>query len=381
MTEPIYLDNNATTLPREEVLAAMQEAAYVGFANPGSRHAAGRAARRFLEDSREAIAEIIDCDSSELFFTSGGTESTNLALRGLAARGKPGEIIVPAGEHPATEETVKSLCQHGWKLRELKLHGTGLVDWSSLPTADAETSPNRIATLLHANNETGVIQDLAPFHDWQQESPIPLHLDAVQAVGKIPVSFRQLGATTLSFGAHKFHGPRGIGGLVVRSGVKLAPQFTGGFQERELRPGTEPVALAVGMAKALELAVADQKARMQQLAALRDHFEAELAKACGPIVINGADAPRLPNTANVAFPGIDGEALLITLDLERIACSLGSACQSGSVEPSPVLVAMGLPKEVYHSSVRFSLSSLTTKEEIDEAVLRIVRVVESLKII
>ncbi|QDT39946.1 cysteine desulfurase family protein [Stratiformator vulcanicus] len=376
MPDPIYLDNNATTRPLPEVIETVAEASRIAFANPGSRHGLGRQARQILEDSRESIAKIIDCDPSELIFTSGGTESINLALFGFAT-GPRRKLVRPAGEHPATVEATESLRQRGWGIAEIALDGAGRFAPASLDAID--WTQVGLATSLLAHNETGVIQDLAPLAARCREQRVPLHIDALQAVGKMPVSFRELGCAALSFGAHKFHGPRGVGGLVICRGWKPTPLQFGGFQEHELRPGTEPVALVAGMAKALELWSNERDDRTARMTSLRDRFESSLAEKCGPIVINGSEANRLPNTSNIAFPGLDGEALLVTLDLEGIACSLGSACKSGSVEPSPVLVAMGLTADIYNASVRFSLGADTSEAEIDEAVSRIAGVVASLR--
>jgi len=373
MPAPIYLDNNATTRPLPEVVEAMDRVWRDAFANPGSRHAAGRAARRVLETGRETVARVLDAEPDEVVFTSGGTESINAALLGLA-RGM-GTIATGPGEHPATEETVRVLVQRGWRHETLKVDGEGrLVEGpvGGIPSV-------KLVSLLLAHNETGVVQDVRPLVECCNTSGVPTHLDGVQAVGKIPVSFKALGATTLSFGAHKFHGPRGVGGLLVRRGVTLAPLHFGGHQETDRRPGTEPVALIAGMAKALELWAQDEEGRTAKARAARDRLEAGLAAACLPVVVHGKDAPRLPNTASVAFPGLDGEALLVALDLEGVACSLGSTCASGSAEPAPILLAMGVPPEVALATVRLSVSFETTAEEVDEAVRRIAGVVKRLR--
>jgi cysteine desulfurase len=238
----------------------------------------------------------------------------------------------------------------------------------------------KLACVLWAHNETGVIQDSAAISDLCRNHGVPLHLDGVQAVGKIPVNFRELGATSLSFGAHKFHGPRGVGGLLVRRGTKLTPSLVGGFQEQGKRAGTEPVALIAGMALALELWQRDRFARSQTLRMFRDRLQSRLAERCPFAVVHAADVDRLPNTLNIAFPGVDGEALLIALDLAGVCASLGSACASGSTEPSPILVAMGCDPAVYRSSLRLSVSVFNTMEEIDRAIEVIVRTVTKLRI-
>lgn len=372
----IDLDHNATTRPLPEVVETVARVMREAYANPGSRHAAGRRARRVLEESRESVAEILNSEPSEVVFTSGGTEATNLALLGFSA-GRRGMIVLPPGEHPATLETVRTLEAEGWARHELPLDHGGRILENSLDEVPWEEV--RLATLLLAHNETGVIQDVVPLAECCRERGIPLHADAVQAVGKIPVDFHQLGATTLAIGAHKFHGPRGIGALLIRSGVRLPPRLFGGHQEQGRRPGTECVALAAGMAVALEDWASERETRTRRLAALRDRLQSTLTRECGPTVVNGSPAHRLPNTLNIAFPGCDGDALMVALDLEGVACSQGSACASGSSQPAPILMAMGCGDEVLNSSLRLSVGIDNTMEEIDDAATRIAGVVSRLR--
>lgn len=376
MTSRIYLDNNATTRPFPEVIEAMAHHGYHSFANPGSRHSAGRQARKALEDARESIADILGAKPQEIVFTSGGTESTNLALFGLTQTA-PGTILLTDGEHPATSESCRRLNVLGWQIHKLPVDSTGRLDQTHLETLDWREV--KLATLIWAHNETGVIQELGPLAAKCTEQQVPLHIDAVQCVGKIPISFRESGATTLALGAHKFHGPRGIGALLIREGTTLAAHVFGGHQEGGRRAGTEPVALIVGMARALEIWNAERQQTMQRLQLMRDQLQARLLEHCPPAVVNGDGAPRLPNTLNIAFPGTDGDAVLVALDLEGVACSLGSTCASGSAEPAPALVAMGCSPAVYESSVRFSLSVDNTEREIDEAASRITTVVNRLR--
>jgi cysteine desulfurase len=346
------------------------------FGNPGSRHAAGRRARVVLEDARESIAEILGASPEEVVFTSGGTESTNLALFGFAA-GEPGVILTTAGEHPATTESIDALMRRGWSSRILGVDSDGRLQPEELE--DLAWDDCRLATLILAHNETGVVQDLGPLSEACRKRNIPLHVDAVQAVGKIPVDFHQLGAASLALGAHKFHGPRGIGALLLRDGCRLARFAYGGHQEAGRRPGTEVVALAAGMARALKSWNEDRVARTERIAMLRDRLQLGLQEHAGSSLINGHPEHRLPNTLNIAFPGLDGEAILVALGLEQIACSLGSTCSSGSAEPAAALVAMGRVEEVYRASVRFSVGVENTVEEIDEAVERIAGVVQRLR--
>jgi cysteine desulfurase len=372
----IFLDHNSTTRPLPAVIDAVARVSRENFANAGSRHAEGRAARRALEDAREQIAAILGARPGEVIFTSGGTESINLAVLGLASE-KPGTILLTPGEHPATREACRSLERRGWRLAFLDIDSAGrIIDerLNDLPWADL-----KLATVILAHNETGVIQDVGPLAARCNRFGIPLHLDAVQAVGKMPLNFRELDVTALSLAAHKFHGPAGIGALLVREGTEISPRQFGGHQESERRAGTETVALAVGMAVALEHWQRDRERQDAKLRELRDRLEAGLLSRCDPAVVNGSRQHRISNTLNIAFPGVNGEALLVALDLVGIACSLGTTCASGSTEPAPVLMAMGCPPEIASASVRFSLSDENTPAEIEEAVKRIAECVSRLR--
>ena len=402
----IDLDHNATTPPDPEVIAAMEVAWKEAYGNPGSRHSAGRRARRSLEEARELVASILGAQPSEVVFTSGGTEANNAAIFGLTP-GRTGMIALPEGEHPSVEMAVRRLESAGYSRFTLPHDEHGVLQTESL--TDLDWSQLRLVTLLLAHNETGVIQPIGkrvvfrsatdrPFAERKATLPadvsipvldelaslcaehqVPLHLDAVQAVGKIDVDFHSLGATTLSLGAHKFHGPRGIGALLIREGTRLGPLLFGGHQEREHRAGTEPVALAVGLAQALQIWHADRQRIREHLTNLRDRLAAQLVATCSPVVVHGAGAERLPNTLNVAFPGCDGEALLVALDLAGVCCSMGSACASGSSEPAPILLAMGCSRELALASLRFSLGRKNTFEEIDEAAQRSATVVQRMR--
>ena len=372
----IFLDNNSTTPPLDEVIDLVATEYRTHYANPGSAHADGRQSRRVLEDARELLASLVGADPQEVIFTSGGSESINLAIQGFLP-GTAGEIALSAGEHPATVNTIRRLAPLGIRQRVIPLESDGRIDVAALEEFDWQQI--QLATLILAHNETGVIQDVAPLAALCEKHRIPLHLDGVQAIGKVPFHFHDSGATAVSLAAHKFHGPRGVGALIVKENARLLPQITGGHQERGKRAGTEPVALAAGMARALECAIRDHRQRSEQMAALRDRLQQSLQEHCPPVVINGSLEHRLPNTLNISFPGLDGEALLISLDLAGISCSLGSACASGSRDPAPVLLAMGCPEPVYQSALRLSLSFLNTNEEIEEAIRRISRVVHQLR--
>lgn len=372
MTSTIYLDHNATTPPLPEVVDEVARVMREGFGNPGSRHRVGRKARQVLEECREDIAGWLGATPAELIFTSGGTEANNLAVRGFA-QGEPGTIVISPGEHPSVVEPCRALGRQGWRVHQLRVDSAGRLIEEVLP------DDTRLVAVILAHNETGVIQDVKALAEQCRARGIPLHLDGVQAVGKIPVNFRELGAAALSFGAHKFHGPRGVGGLLVSEMATLSPLFHGGHQEAERRPGTEPVALVAGMAAALKSWQQSQDERSTQVQELRDLLEQLILERCPFAVVNGSEPLRLPNTLNISFPGVDGEALLVALDLEGIACSLGTTCASGSSEPAPILVAMGLPSDLYRSAVRFSLSFLNSRAEIETAADRIGRVVGALR--
>lgn len=376
MTTRIYFDNNATTLIWPEVADVMAEAWQTAFANPGSQHSFGRDARPVLDNSRDAIAAALGADPSEVIFTSGGTESINAAIYGLTL-GRTGTIALTAGEHPATTAACERARQNGMKLVSMPVDNNGLLvesEFDALPWDEL-----KLVCVIIAHNETGVIQDLTALASKCEQHRIPLLVDAVQAVGKIPINFRELNVTALAFGAHKFHGPRGIGGLLLRRGVQLPPFLDGGHQESGRRAGTEAVPLIAGMAKALECFASNSQSRGGQLAAMRNSLQQQLSVTCAPVVVHAEGAKRLPNTLSIAFPGADGEAMLVSLDLEGIACSLGSTCASGSAEPAPALLAMGCPPDVCNSSVRFSLSYQNSQAEVDEAAKRIAAVVERLR--
>jgi cysteine desulfurase len=394
----IYLDHNATTPLDPEVLEAMRPYWLAG-GNPESRHAAGRAARRAWEQAKEVVARILGADPDEVIFTSGGTESNNLAIFGLAWGGcsppssalrapspqggegdRPGHVVASPIEHPAVAEAVAALEAEGFAIDQPAVEATGVADAGRMAAAiRAET---RLATLMLANNETGAIQPVARLAAMARQRGVPVHTDAVQAVGRIAVDFHGLGVATLSASAHKFHGPMGVGLLLVQRGVRLRARLYGGGQQQGRRPGTPPVPLAVGLAAALARWEADAAARSARGTALRDRLEAGLIAALGPyqVVRNGpADAAlRLPQTVNLGFPGLDGDALLMQLDLAGIAASLGSACASGATRPSPTLVAMRVPDDRLRSSVRFSLGATTTAAEIEDALERIVTIVRRL---
>jgi cysteine desulfurase len=373
----IYLDHNATTPLAPEVLDAMRPY-FLTAGNAESRHAFGRSARRAWELSRETVARILGAEPAEVIFTSGGTEANNLAIFGLAgAEASPGHVVLSPIEHPAIAEPVARLEAAGFAVDQVPVDSQGLADASRM--AEVFRDETRFATLMLANNETGAVEPVGKLAALAGARGVAVHTDAVQAVGRIPVHFHNLGVTTLAASAHKFHGPVGIGLLLVRSGVRLGSRLFGGGQQQGRRPGTIAVPLVVGLATALQNWHDQSRARTKHWVALRDRLESGLISALGPqrVLRNGPteENQRLPQTLNVGFPNLDGDGLLMQLDMAGIAASLGSACASGSTRPSPTLLAMCIPDDRLRSSVRFSLGATTTEAEIDEAIRRIAQVI------
>jgi cysteine desulfurase len=377
--DTIYLDHNATTPTRPEVVEAMARCYAEYHANPASQHRPGQRAHRVLEDARERIAAILGADltgpqADRLIFTASGTEASNIAVLGIAraAGPVPGQVVISAVEHQNVIEPAEYLLEQGWRLDTLRVTREGVVRVEDLPPLLGEQT--RLVSVIWGNHETGAIQPIGQLAAICNGAGIPFHTDAAQTVGKIPVDFRASGAAAMSFAAHKFQGPLGIGGLILRHDLRITPLLFGGNHQFGIRPGTEPVALAVGMLTALELWQKDEELQRRHMEAMRDRFEQGLKAAMPEIVVHSAEAQRLPQTSNIAFPGLDAQILLVALDMAGVACSVGSACASGSSELSPTLRAMGLPNEIVASSLRFSLGPTTTQEEIDEAVRRIVGV-------
>jgi cysteine desulfurase len=373
--DPIYLDNNATTPVLPAVWEALRPFLTDIHGNPASAHQEGRRARRALEDARERVADVLGARPDEVLFTSGATEANNLALLGLAGD-PPGHLLVSPVEHPSVLEPLHHLGEHGFTVEPLPVDAHGIVQAEALA---ARLRPEtRLVAVQLANHETGAVQ---PVRDLAQvcAGRTAFHCDAVQAVGKLPVRFDDLGVSTLSLSGHKIHGPKGVGALVVRRGVKLRPLLFGGHQQRGRRPGTEPVALAVGLATALDLARREHDARRERVLGLRQRFLDAMRAGAAPVVLNGPETGGVPHTLNLSFPGCGAEALLMNLDLAGVCCATGSACSSGSLLPSPVLQALGVPDAVLRSAMRFSLSALLSEAEVDEAARRVVAVVRRLR--
>jgi cysteine desulfurase len=350
----IYLDNNATTAIHPEVLGILEEAMRETYGNASSIHREGQAARRVIENARESVARLIGATARDVIFTSGGTESNNAAIFGASSPSSRCHIVTTQIEHPSVAEAVRELERRGCAVTRVAPSRSGVVDAETVMGAIRDDT--RLVAVMMANNETGAIQPVAEIGRACRERGVHFHCDAVQAAGKIAVDVGQIACDTLALSAHKLHAPKGIGALYVRRGLALATHLHGGAQERRRRPGTENVPLAAAFAAAAALPSA-----ASQMEALRERFEQSLT---GAFTINGRDVPRLPNTSNVTFHGADGEGIVIALDLSGVAVSTGSACSSGRVEPSPVLLARGLTPDDARSTVRFSLSRFTTQDEV-----------------
>jgi cysteine desulfurase len=358
----IYLDNNATTAIDAAVLHVLERSLREVYGNASSIHQEGQTARRTIEEARESIAALIGATAREIVFTSGGTESNNAAIFGTVATAGSHHIVTTAIEHPSVTEALIELEQQGHEVTAVLPARSGVVPAEDVLAAIRPET--KLVAVMMANNETGVVQPVAEIGRVCRERGIHFHCDAVQAAGRIPIDVQELRCDTLALSAHKLHAPKGIGALYVRRGLTLRPHLFGGAQERRRRAGTENVPLAAAFGTAAKIA-ADPRHR-EHVRAMRDRFEARLRSQFGDAVtINGAEAERVPNTTNVTFRDTDGEGLVIALDLSGIAVSTGSACASGRIEPSRVLLAMGLTPDEAKSTVRFSLSRLTMPEELE----------------
>ncbi len=367
----IYFDHAATTPMHPDAVQAYVEAASAGPGNASSLHAQGRSARSRVTAARDALARALGCDASELVFTSGGTESDNAALFGAAwaqrnGSGKLG-IVTTAVEHHAVLHACEQLERQGFRLTVLPVDEQGRVSVNAAKTAIDETTA--VVSVMAGNNETGTLQPIAEIGEWARKHKAIMHVDAVQAFGYSPIVLRDMPVDLLSLSAHKINGPQGVGLLYVRRGTPFQPLLHGGSQERKRRAGTENVAGIVAFAVAAEIATANRQARAERAASIRDAFLGALSRRIGrdPIVVNGEGAERLPHVLNVSFPGVRAETMLMNLDLQGVSASGGSACTSGSLQPSHVLQAMGLSPEIVASAVRFSFGLGNTSEEAEKA--------------
>jgi cysteine desulfurase len=358
-----YLDHNATAPLDARVLEAMLPFLQGPYANPSSQHRQGRAARDAVETARAQVAALVGADPGEVIFTSGGTEANNLAIKGVAALHAPGRLLYSAIEHPSVLEPMQALARHGWSVETIAVDGDGLVDPAAYG-AQLATGGVRLVSCMVANNETGVLQDIPRLAQSARDAGALFHADAVQAAGKVPVHFARSGAQLLSLSSHKLYGPKGAGALVVDGALELEPLLHGGGQERGRRGGTENVAAIVGFGAAAELAARELEARRARTLQLRARLEARLAGIPG-LRIFAAQAPRLPNTVQFAVPPFHSATLLGLLDKKGYAVSSGSACASGTNEPSHVLLAMGVPADLALGAIRVSFGKDNTEADAD----------------
>ena len=375
-----YFDHNATTPLAPEALAALTRALGDDFGNPSSVHQYGQRAKGLLDEARSAVAALIDGDSSEIVFTGSGTEADNLAIRGAADALEPAgrkHLITSAFEHEAVLNTVKALAKRGWRVTFLPVGASGIVEPEALEAAI--TNDTAVVSVMHANNEIGTVQPIRALASTAHAHGALFHTDAVQSAGKIPVSVRDLGVDLLSLSAHKINGPKGAGALWIKRGVRLVPTMTGGKHERNRRAGTENVPGIAGFGAAAAVSREKLAADGLRLAALRDRLEQGVLTRIEGTQVNGATTSRVPNTTNISFDHVEAEALLIALDLEGFAVSTGSACSSGTLEPSHVLRAMGLSSHRAQNSIRFSLGQGNDESQIDALIATLPRIVEKLR--
>ena len=375
----VYLDNNATTKVDEEVVKAMIPYFSEYYGNPFSLHLFGNETGLAVTQARQTIADILKAKPNEIIFTASGSEADNLAIRGIAKaykhRGK--HIITSTIEHPAVKNTFMDLIEDGFEVTMVPVDENGVIIVEEFKKALREDTI--LVSIMHANNEVGSFQPVEEIAKITKERKIILHVDAVQTMGKVEIYPEKMGIDLLCFSGHKFHAPKGIGVLYKRDGVRLARIITGGNQEGKRRPGTSNVPYIVGLAKALQMAVANMKEVWDKEEKLRDYFEDEITKRIPEIKINGKGARRLPGTSSITFKYLEGESMLLNLSLKGIAVSSGSACSSDSLQPSHVLLAMGIPAEYAHGTLRFSLSKYTTKEEIDYTIETLVEIIGKLR--
>jgi cysteine desulfurase nifS len=375
----VYLDNNATTKVDEEVVKAMMPYFSDYYGNPFSLHLFGNETGLAVTEARQTIADILKAKPSEIIFTASGSEADNLAIRGIAKaykhRGK--HIITSTIEHPAVKNTFIDLMEDGFEVTMVPVDENGVMILDEFKKALREDTI--LVSVMHANNEVGSFQPVEEIGKITKERKIIFHVDAVQTMGKVEIYPEKMGIDLLSFSGHKFHAPKGIGVLYKRDGIRFAKVITGGNQEGKRRPGTSNVPYIVGLAKALKMATENMKEEWVREETLRDYFEDEVSKRIPEIKINGKGARRLPGTSSITFKYLEGESMLLNLSLRGIAVSSGSACSSDSLQPSHVLLAMGVPAEYAHGTLRFSLSKYTTKEEIDYTIEALVEIIGKLR--
>ena len=375
----IYFDNAATTKLDDEVLKEMLPYLKDNYGNPSSIYKLGREARKAIEDSREKIAKVLNCKANEIYFTAGGSESDNTAIKGIAKANKKrgNHIITSKIEHPAVLETCKQLEKEGFEITYISVDEKGIVDLEELKKSIKPTTI--LITIMFANNEIGTIQPIEEIGKIAKGNNIYFHTDSVQAVGSIKIDVQKLNIDSLSLSGHKFYGPKGVGALYVKTGVPFEKFISGGHQERNKRAGTENVAGIVGIGKAIELAYENLDEYNKKIKELREYYVKQVEEKIPYIKINGDMEKRLPGNSNISFRFIEGEGLLLNLDLKGICASSGSACTSGSLDPSHVLLAIGLPHEIAHGSLRVSIGKYNTKEEIDYLIENLMEIVTRLR--
>lgn len=377
--ENVYFDNAATTRLDETVLNEMMPYLKENYGNASSIYRLGRESRKAVETAREKIANVLNCEPKEIYFTAGGSESDNTIVKGIAHayKNKGNHIIVSKIEHPAILETCKQLEKEGFEVSYIGVDENGIINLDELKNAIKGTTI--LISVMFANNEIGTIQPIKEIGEIAKEHKIFFHTDAVQAVGLVKIDVKDLNIDALSMSGHKFYGPKGIGALYVKSGINFKKYIDGGHQERGKRAGTENVAGIVGMGKAIELAYENLDEHVQKIKVLRDYYEKQVIERIPYIKINGDIENRLPGNSNISFRFIEGESLLLNLDLKGIAASSGSACSSGSLDPSHVLLAIGLSHEIAHGSLRISIGKYNTREEVDYLVENLESIVNKLR--
>lgn len=379
MSKYIYMDNSATTPVKKEVLDEMLPYFTEKYGNPSSIYSLGSQSKVAIEKAREQVARVLGADKNEIFFTAGGSEADNWAIKGIAFkhRNKGNHIITTKIEHHAILHTCEYLQKNGFEITYLNVDKDGLIDLEELK--NAITDKTILISIMFANNEIGTIQPIKEIGEIAREANVVFHTDAVQAIGNVKIDVKELNIDLLSLSAHKFYGPKGIGALYIRKGLQIDPLISGGGQERNKRAGTENVPGIVGLGKAIELAYENLEDHNEKLIRLRDRLIKGIEENIKYTKLNGHRENRLPGNVNFCFEFIEGESLLLSLDMEGIAGSSGSACTSGTLDPSHVLLAIGLPHEIAHGSLRLTLGDFNTEEEVDYVIEKLITIVERLR--
>jgi cysteine desulfurase len=377
--EYIYLDYNSTTPVDPQVAETMRQVMVENYANPSSVHSMGNRVRAAIEAAREKIASLLGADPSEIYFTSGGTEADNMALKGaaLALQSKGNHLVTSKIEHHAVLESAHYLEKHGFEVAYLGCGLEGIVSADDLKKS--LTPKTTVVSVMMANNETGAIQPVKEMAAVSRQAGVLFHTDAVQAIGKLPVRVDDLGVDMLSLSAHKFYGPKGVGALYIRKGVKLTPLLHGGSHERRKRAGTENSAGIIAMAQALEIAESKREAEHARMTELSEYFINQVQARIKEVYLNGDRVRRVPSTVNLSFKGVEGEAIILSLDMKGICVSSGSACTSGSLQASHVLTAMGVDVLLAQGSIRFSMGRYTTRQQLDYTILALPEIIDRLR--